>query len=83
MDIEDDLDYGKFHELPYEHLLCDLSKYKQGLFFSGNHLPIVSPEKLVEDKPDYVLILAWNFAKEIISQQEKYRTFRFPNFLVE
>jgi len=53
--------------------IADLSKYKQGLYFSGNHLPIVSPEKLLEDQPDYVLILAWNFADEIIKQQEKYR----------
>ncbi len=53
--------------------IADLSQYKQGLFFSGNHLPIVSPDMLVKDQPDYVLILAWNFANEIISQQEEYR----------
>jgi len=57
----------------YLDYIADLSQFKQGLFFSGNHLPIVSPDKLVEDMPDYVLILAWNFSKEIISQQEKYR----------
>ena len=57
----------------YLDYIVDLSQYKQGLYFSGNHLPIVSPDKLVEDKPDYALILAWNFSKEIISQQEKYR----------
>lgn len=53
--------------------IADLSKYKQGLYFSGNHLPIVHPERVVKDQPDYVLILAWNFANEIISQQEEYR----------
>ena len=52
----------------YLDYIADLSQYKQGLFFSGNHLPIVSPDKLVEDIPDYVLILAWNFSKEIIRQ---------------
>lgn len=57
----------------YLKYIADLSKYKQGLFFSGNHLPIVHPEQLIKDQPDYVLILAWNFADEIIKQQDEYR----------
>jgi len=53
--------------------ILDLSKYKQGLYFSGNHLPIVPPGRLLEDQPDYALILAWNFADEIMLQQKEFK----------
>ena len=34
---------------------------------------IYSPERIYEDKPDYMLILAWNFADEIMKQQSKFK----------
>jgi len=56
-------------EIPY---LVDKSPYKQGRLTPGHQIPIVGPERLARDKPDVVLLLAWNFAEEIFRQQADY-----------
>ena len=53
--------------------IVDRSPLKQGRYTPGMHIPIVAPERLLEDQPDYVLLLAWNFAEEIMKQQAEYR----------
>lgn len=53
--------------------VVDRNVHKQGLLMPGVHLPIRAPEALLEDQPDYVLLLAWNFADEIMQQQAEYR----------
>jgi len=46
---------------------------KRGKYTPGMHIPIVGEERLLEDKPDYGLILAWNFANEIMKNNEKFK----------
>jgi SAM-dependent methyltransferase len=53
--------------------VADRSTAKQGKLTPGTRLPIVPPEELVARMPDYVLLLAWNFAPEIMRQQDEYR----------
>jgi len=55
--------------LPYT---VDKSPLKVGLLTPGMHLPVEPVERLLEDQPDYVFILAWNFADEIMRQQAEY-----------
>lgn len=51
--------------LPYT---VDRNPYKYGKFLPGSHIPIFSPERIRETKPDYILILPWNLKNEIMQQ---------------
>ena len=53
--------------------VVDRSTVKQGLYTPGTRLKICHPERLVEDQPDYCLLLTWNFADEVLTQQSQYR----------
>ena len=57
-------------QLPY---IADKSPLKQGRFTPGTHIPVVEPAKILSEQPDYVLILAWNFADEIMQELSSYR----------
>ncbi|MDE2020493.1 MAG: methyltransferase domain-containing protein, partial [Patescibacteria group bacterium] len=53
--------------------LTDTTPLKQGLYSPGKHIPIVPPERLLEDTPDYILLLAWNFKDAILKKEQPLR----------
>jgi SAM-dependent methyltransferase len=61
--------------------VCDAAPSKQGKFLPGSHIPILPPEVMTAQKPDWVLILPWNIANEVIHQQSGIQEWG-GNFLV-
>lgn len=61
--------------------IVDSTPYKQGLYTPGKHIPVQAENKLLEDMPDYALILAWNFVDEIMEKQQEYKK-RGGNFII-
>lgn len=61
------LNYGgvKADLLPF---VCDVAPSKQDKYLPGSHIPIFPPDYIKEQKPDFILILPWNIAVEIIKQ---------------
>lgn len=53
--------------------IVDDSPLKQGLYSPGMHIPVLSSAAIAEKKPDYLVVLAWNFAKPIIEKNAAYR----------
>ncbi|GAA2395110.1 class I SAM-dependent methyltransferase [Nonomuraea africana] len=46
----------------------DRNPYKHGRFTPGTRVPILPPERIAEDRPDYVLVLPWNLRDELVEQ---------------
>jgi hypothetical protein len=61
--------------------VADRNVHKQGRYVPGVRLPIVAPERILQEQPDYLLILPWNFKEEIMEQQAEYRA-RGGRFIV-
>lgn len=51
--------------------VCDAAPSKQGKFMPGSHIPILSPDEIVKHRPDWVVILPWNLADEVVQQQQQ------------
>ncbi|MDP3062962.1 MAG: class I SAM-dependent methyltransferase [Chloroflexota bacterium] len=49
--------------------IVDGAPLKQGLFTPGTHIPVVPPARMREERPDYMLLLAWNFKDEIMGRE--------------
>jgi hypothetical protein len=49
--------------------VVDKAPNKQGKLMPGSHIPIVAPNELINNPPDYLLVLPWNLREEIIAQQ--------------
>jgi hypothetical protein len=52
--------------------ITEKSELKIGRYSPGQHIPIVADEKLLQTQPDYAIILAWNFAEEIMDNLKDY-----------
>ncbi len=52
--------------------IADRNVHKQGRYMPGVHVPIVSPDRILEEQPDYLLLLPWNFREEIMQQQREF-----------
>lgn len=54
-------------------LVVDAAASKQGKYLPGSHIPILAPDQITLKKPDFVLILPWNIAEEVMHQQSHIR----------
>ena len=61
------LNYGGIRQ-DFIDYTVDRNPYKQGKYTPGTHIPILSPDKIRETKPDYLFLLPWNLKEEIMEQ---------------
>ena len=54
-----------------EYLVDDFDA-KQGLYSPGLHIPVYHPDKIYEDKPDYIVVLAWRYHEKIMQKHQKF-----------
>ena len=54
-------------------MVADRNPHKQDKLLPGTHIPIVSPERMMAEKPDYILVLPWNIKSEIMRQLQEAR----------
>jgi hypothetical protein len=66
------LNYFKIEPKVLDYI-TDTTPSKQGKYTPGAHIPIVSPEKLESDWPDYALLLSWNYADAILKKEKALR----------
>jgi SAM-dependent methyltransferase len=48
--------------------VADLSPHKQGRFLPGSHIPVLAPDAIAEEKPDFIVIFPWNLKQEVMEQ---------------
>ena len=48
--------------------VADLSPHKQGRYLPGSHIPVVAPERIAAEKPDFIVIFPWNIRDEVMEQ---------------
>ena len=54
------------------NFVVDDNKLKQGRYTPGTHIPIFDSEKIYIKKPDFVILLAWNYSNSIIKKHKKF-----------
>jgi hypothetical protein len=62
------LNYCEIKESGLIRFVADASPHKQGRFLPGSHIPVVAPDRIDAERPDFIIIFPWNLRDEIIEQ---------------
>jgi len=66
------LNFCKINHKTVDYLV-DTTIFKQGLYTPGGHIPVHPPEHFKENRPDYTVLLAWNYSDAILKKEDVYR----------